>query len=272
MTTNTNRNLAKGLWPVLLLSATLSLPAVSLAAPSPNGKAHAADKDDKKNQKKGNVNRGNAQWKQEQRRQEAKHSQLQRQAEARRQAELNRQAELRRQAERNALLQRQSNQRQLQLQRQAEARRLAELQRQRQAQQRYNNQRYNGDRYAQRYDDRYYRNRYGSYGYRSNGQQEHIDGFVIEERGDCVLVKEHRTGQIFSLFGNVGDMREGDHLRYVGIHTHENYCDDRYPAMEVREMKTLWSNDRHEHAVFDANRDGSYDRWYDRYYDDRYRH
>jgi len=44
MMTN-HRQLAKGLWPVLLLAATLSLPAASGAAPSPkeHGKAHAAE-------------------------------------------------------------------------------------------------------------------------------------------------------------------------------------------------------------------------------------
>ena len=127
-----------------------------------------------------------------------------------------------------------------------------------------------------RRDNNYYRNRYGRYGARSNGQQEHLDGFVVDDRGECVLFREHRTGQIFALAGNVDDMREGDHIRYVGTHTYENYCGSGYPTMNVREIKTVWSNDRHENAVFDSNRHGSYSRWADRYqdrgrYDDRYR-
>jgi hypothetical protein len=127
-----------------------------------------------------------------------------------------------------------------------------------------------------RRDNNYYRNRYGRYGARSNGQQEHLDGFVVDDRGECVLFREHRTGQIFALAGNVDEMREGDHLRYVGTHTYEDYCGSGYPTMNVREIKTVWSNDRHENAVFDANRHGSYSRWADRYsdrgrYDDRYR-
>jgi len=121
-----------------------------------------------------------------------------------------------------------------------------------------------------RRDESYYRNRYGRYGYRSNGQQEHLDGFVVDDRGgECVLFREHSTGQIFALAGNVGDMREGDHIRYVGTHTYDDYCGGGYPTMNVREIKTVWDNDRHDHALFDANRDGSYSRWADRY-SDRY--
>jgi hypothetical protein len=50
----TNRKLAKGLWPVLLLSAALSLPAASGAAPSPkeHGKARAAEPWNQKQQNK----------------------------------------------------------------------------------------------------------------------------------------------------------------------------------------------------------------------------
>ncbi len=122
-----------------------------------------------------------------------------------------------------------------------------------------------------RRDESYYRNRYGRYGYRSNGAQEHLDGFVVDDRGECLLFREHSTGQIFALAGNVGDMREGNHIRYVGTHTYDDYCGGGYPTMNVREIKTLWSNDRHDRPVFDASRDGSYSRWADRYYDDRYR-
>jgi hypothetical protein len=42
--TTLNRNLTRGLLPALLLSAALSVPAASVAAPSPKDKAHAAEK------------------------------------------------------------------------------------------------------------------------------------------------------------------------------------------------------------------------------------
>jgi hypothetical protein len=50
----TNRKLANGLWPVLLLSAAISLPAASGAAPSPkeHGKARAAEQGNQKHQNK----------------------------------------------------------------------------------------------------------------------------------------------------------------------------------------------------------------------------
>src|SRR4029453_1382968 len=50
--TTMKRNLAKGLLPALFLSAVLSVPAASVAAPSPHGKAHAADKANKNKQQK----------------------------------------------------------------------------------------------------------------------------------------------------------------------------------------------------------------------------
>ncbi len=55
MKTNSNRYLAKGFIPVLLLSAALALPAASMAAPAANGKAHAADKADKNHNDKQKV-------------------------------------------------------------------------------------------------------------------------------------------------------------------------------------------------------------------------
>ncbi|HEX6902113.1 MAG TPA: hypothetical protein VF789_20520 [Thermoanaerobaculia bacterium] len=292
MTTNNHRKLTKGFWPVLLLSAALSLPAVSVAAPSPNGKAHAADKHNKNNQNKGRAQvRKELQKNQRQaakQQAEIRRDAQKRQAEVRRdtqkrQAELKRQAAQQRQAQAKAaqtLRQSQARrlelQRQAEIQRQAELRRQAQIQRQAQLQRQYRNQnvyRYNDRNVQNRVyrnrvyrDDSYYRNRFGRYGYRSNGAQEHLDGFVIDDRGECVLFREHSTGQIFALAGNIGDMREGDHIRYVGVHTYDEYCGTGYPTMEVREIKTVWDSDRHTHAIFDANRDGYYGNWADRYY------
>lgn len=278
MTINSNRKLAKGFWPVLLLSAALSLPAVSVAAPSPNGKAHVGDRDDNRNKHRNQV-RKEQQKNQRQtakQRAEIRRDAQKRQAEVKResqkrQAELQREAAKRRQIEsRSSAELRQSQARRLELQRQAELHRQAELRRQAQVQRQNRSQNvYRNDRYVQNRgyrDDGYYRNRFGRYGYRSNGAQEHIDGFVVDDRGECVLLREHRTGQVFALAGNINDMREGDHIRYRGVHTYDEYCGSGYPTMEVREIKTVWSNDRHDHAVFDANRDGYYERWADRHY------
>ena len=229
MTLRTNRTIAKLLGPALLLTAALSLPAVSPADASPNPKAFAAEKDKKdnkgkKNAKKndnkakvrqGNTARGNAAWKREQELREA-----------RRRAELNRQAELRRQAE--------------------------------------------ARRYAQRNrvyrDDRTYRNRSAQ---RTPGRQEHLDGFVLEANGECVIFREHNSGQVFSLYGNVDELRSGDHLRYVGVHAYDDPCGSGYPAMELHAVKTLWANSTHNQAVYRLESHGSFDR-YRGGYDDRY--
>jgi hypothetical protein len=281
MTTNNHRKLAKGFWPVLVLSAALSLPAVSVAAPSPNGKAHAA-KEQKNNRNQVRKEMQKNQRQAAKQRVEIRRDAQKRQAEVRRDTQ-KRQAELRRQAAQQRQVQsrssktlRQSQARRLELQRQAEIQRQAELRRQAQVQRQYRDRTAyrSNDRYVQNRvyrnrvyrDDSYYRNRFGRYGYRSNGAQEHIDGFVVDDRGECVLLREHSTGQIFALAGNINDMREGDHIRYVGVHTYDEYCGTGYPTMEVREIKTVWDNDRHDHAIFDANRDGYYDRWADRYY------
>ena len=277
MMTTRNRKLAKGFWPVLLLSAALSLPAASVAAPSPNGKAAAADKHNKnKGRKEAQKHRAEVKRETQKHQAEVKRETQKRHAEVRRESQ-KRHAEVKRdsqkhQAELRYQSQRQAQQRQLDLQRQAQYQRQLELQRQaelrRQAQYRTDRNAYRNNQYQNRgyRDDNYYRNRFGRYSYRGNGYQEHLDGFVVDDRGECVLFREHRTGQIFALAGNIDDMREGDHIRYVGTHTYENYCGSGYPTMNVREIKTVWSNDRHEHAIFDTNRHGSYDRWADRYY------
>ena len=142
MNTMKSKPLAKVLGPVLLLSAALSLPVDSFAAPSPKERNAQADQADRNEKKANRAERQKRNQKQEVR-QERQRQQVQsnrgeeRRAEAQRKAELNRQraaerqaaaqrkADLNRQraAERQAAAQR-AEARQAQLQRKAESQRL----------------------------------------------------------------------------------------------------------------------------------------------------
>ncbi|HWM91336.1 MAG TPA: hypothetical protein VN493_11260 [Thermoanaerobaculia bacterium] len=169
MNTSKSKPLAKVFWPVLLLSAALSLPVDSFAAPSPRERNAQAEKADK------NERRANRAQKQEQRQQVRQHRQekrtqkqpqkqevrqdrqrnqnearnqgQERRAAAQRQADLNRQRAAEKQREKQLITERQRSQesrRQAQLQqRQAEARHRAELQRQAVAKHRANQLRAN---------------------------------------------------------------------------------------------------------------------------------
>jgi hypothetical protein len=273
MNTSMNRSLAKVLGSALLLTATLALPVESFGAPSPDPKAAAMDKDDKRNkQQQRNVNKGQRQdrrqvqaQRQENRRQVKQQVQKSPRQETRRQAaqlqaqrkaeqqaqwqrqEARRQAQLR--AQQQTQLQRQQDRnRQLQLQRQAEWRRQEEARRV--AEQRRNNRYYSGDRSAR--DRRWYNNQYDRY-YRS-GERFHIDGFVVEEGGYCSLLRDHQ-GHVFALVGSIGDIVQGDHLRLQGRVVGGEACDWRGTAFEVIQVKTLWDNNRHESASYDYQRD-----------------
>ncbi len=277
MNTSMNRSLAKVLGPALLLTATLALPVESFGAPSPDPKASAAmDKDGKKNKNQRNQaqkNRGHERreqvqqrnairkgarqqaqaQKQGQRRQEARHQaqiQAQQRAQWQRQ-EAQRQAQIR--AQQQNQWQRQQQAQQLQLRRQEEARRQAQLRQQRDG--RY----YPRDRQAYRYNDQYNR-------YQRSGERFHIDGFVFDEGGDCSLLRDHQ-GHVFALVGNIGDVVQGDHLRLQGRVVEGERCDWRGTAFEVVQVKTLWDNNRHEHASYDYQRD-RYS--FEEYLDNRY--
>jgi hypothetical protein len=142
--------------------------------------------------------------------------------------------------QRNAIRQEARRQNQTQAQRQEEARRRADLQ-QRDA--RY----YPRERQTYRYNDQYAR-------YQRSGERFHIDGFVFDEGGNCSLLRDHQ-GHVFALVGNIGDIVQGDHLRLQGRVVDGGLCDWRGTAFEVLQVKTLWDNNRHEHALYDYQRD-----------------
>jgi hypothetical protein len=296
--TTMKRTFAKGLLPALLLSAALCVPAESVAVPSPNGKAHAADKANKDHKNRGDRNKGKKaeQQRQQQERQHLRHQkqlqqqerkrlqqqskiqqqqlkqqrfEVQRQAKLRHQAQLQRQAELRHQAQ----FQRQAElQRQLQLQRQAELRRQAELQR-----------RANRDRLVYRAPAPVYRQpirnaqpvrpwdgwnrRYGRFG---SGNFQ-LDGTFVDQQYGCALVQDHQ-GQVIPLVSNPGDLRRGDHLLLSGRIENSTVCGT---AFRVFSVDRIWADARHRNVLFDRRNDGDYlgtnrDR-FDRYdpYDDR---
>jgi flagellar biosynthesis GTPase FlhF len=260
-----NRSLAKVLGPALLLTATLALPAESFGAPSPEPKASAMDRDDKKNKNQKNANKAQQNRGQERRAQAQQRNAVrkgaQQQAKAQKQVqqrqEVRRQAQI--QAQQRAQWQRQEAHRQaqiraqqqtqwqrqqahqLQLRRQEEARRQAQL-RQRDARYYPRN-----NRQPYRYNDQYAR-------YQRSGERFHIDGFVVDEGGHCSLLRDHQ-GHVFALVGNIGDIVQGDHLRLQGRVVDGGLCDWRGTAFEVIQVKTLWDNNRHDTASYDYQRD-----------------
>jgi hypothetical protein len=223
MNTSKSRPLAKVFWPVMLLTAALSLPVDTQAAPSPKARHEHSDRADRAQSQKQD-NRKQESRKQEaraqrqvqqdrgrhegadrgaqQRAQAQQRAELQRQQAAqRRQAELQRKASLQRQAQlqqqRRLDLQRKSNlQRQAELQRRTELQRRANLQRQAELQRRYDSQRSsqrNVTRYAAPRDRRtgYINGNAGRYRYydRNNGRYyESRYG-----RGDTLVVDGYLT-------------------------------------------------------------------------------
>lgn len=261
MNTSMNRSLAKVLGPALLLTATLALPVESFGAPSPDPKASAMDRDDKKNKNHKNAGKAQQNRGQERRQQVQQRNAAREQAKARPQAKAQKQqVQQRQEAQRQAQIraqqqnqwQRQQQAQQLQLRRQEEARRQAQL---RQRDGRY----YPRDRQAYRYNDQYNR-------YQRSGERFHIDGFVFDEGGDCSLLRDHQ-GHVFALVGNIGDVVQGDHLRLQGRVVEGERCDWRGTAFEVVQVKTLWDNNRHETAAYDYQRD-RYS--FEEYLDNRY--
>ncbi|HVR97019.1 MAG TPA: hypothetical protein VMW27_10415 [Thermoanaerobaculia bacterium] len=152
--------------------------------------------------------------------------------------------------QRNAL--RKEAKAQKQVQQQQEARRQAQI-RERSA------RAYPRDHQTYRYDDQYDR-------YYRSGERFHIDGFVFDEGGDCSLLRDHQ-GHVFALVGNIGDVVQGDHLRLQGRVVDGGLCDWRGTAFEVAQVKTLWDNNRHEHASYDYQRDRIS---FEEYLDNRY--
>jgi hypothetical protein len=250
----TKRSLAKLLGPALLLTATLSVPAVSTAAPSPkDNKAHKAEKWEKKNQQKAKAEnrRQAAKLRTEHKRETAKlHAKQQREA-ARLQNDRLR-AAARRQAE-SARVVRQPVYREP-------------------AYQPVQN------RNRRRYDwDGWNRGR-GTGSFR-------LDGVLFDQRQGCQLLRDHR-GQVIPLVGfplasHSEILERGDHVEVYGRVVNNTACGT---AFRVHEVERVWDAG-HRDLIFDRRRDGDfesvdrlrygrYDDRYDRYddyeYDDRY--
>jgi hypothetical protein len=119
--------------------------------------------------------------------------------------------------------------------------------------------------------------RYG-YGtpYSGRGGTRSIDGFVTYRGGSCPAIRDHRSGQSYSLAGNTRELRPGDHVVLGGRLASGSVCGTRGPALQVLEIRTIWTGGDHRAAYFDARRDGSFERFILRsrdrggWYSDRY--
>lgn len=298
MNTSKSRPLAKVFWPVMLLTAALSLPVDTQAAPSPNARHQHSEKADR--------SQGRKQDKQENRKQETRvhqdrgrHQGEQQRVQARQRADLKReQATQRRQAElqrhqvelqRKAELQRQAQlqqqrkldlQRRANLQRQAELQRRTELQRRAELQRRYDSQRtvtrnavprnrvgyLNGNagryRYYDRNNGRYYESRYG------RGDTLVVDGYLTREGYSCQALRDD-NGELYMLVGNTYGLRNGDHARVTGRVVDGGYCNWEGTAFEITDVKALWADRRHQavyyHHSYDGERFGDRDNWFGRH-------
>lgn len=248
MRIHTNRNLAKGFMPVLLLSAALSLPAAGVAAPSPNGKAHAADKADKNHKQKA---RQHAQQAQKQAKKAEQHAQK-----AQRQA-----AKAQKNQKVVVVPQRVEQPRRVVVRQPVVVERPVYV-----AQRNNRNRARSWDGWNRRY------NKYGSGGFQ-------LDGTVMDQQHGCVLVRDHQ-GQVIPLVGNPGDLRRGEHVLFSGRIQNGTVCGT---AFRVDSVERVWADGNHRRVLFDRRQDGEYydrsggrysrDRYEDRYddrYDDRY--
>lgn len=235
--TTTKSTLAKGLLPALLLSAALSVPAVSVAAPSP-GKAHAADKADKA--KDNQKHKAQHQAKQA----EKAHKQA---VKAQRQALKARPKVVVRTVAPNRVV--------VQPVRTVVVPRRVVVPQRRvvvaPAQPVYIAR---SRRAWEGWNRRY--SRFGSGAFR-------LDGTFIGQQHGCALVQD-RSGQVIPLLGNPGNLRDGDRLLLSGRLQNSSVCGTAFRVLSVDQI-----NGR---AYYGGSRDGFRDR-YDRdrnYDDDRY--
>lgn len=256
MKTNTNRNLAKGFLPVLLLSAALSLPAVSVAAPAPNGKAHAAEKANKNSQKA---------------QQHARQAQKQAVKAEQHAQKAQRQAAKAQKPKKVVVVQQRQRvapqrvvvvpQRVVTQPRRVVVQQPVVVQRPVYVAQRNRARAWDG------WNRRY--NKYGSGAFQ-------LDGTFVDQQYGCVLVRDHQ-GQVIPLVGNPGDLRRGEHLLLSGRIQNNTSCGT---AFRVDSVDRVWANSNHRQVLFDRRYDGEYydrsggrygrnDDRYDRY-DDRY--
>lgn len=231
----TKKSLSKILGPVLLLTASLSLPAVSTAAPSPD--RDKGRKEQKVKENKNNKAKVKAQ------------SQGQGRGRARQQQ---RAAAQRREVRQQQVRERQLRQQQV-------------VQRQRVVQQRQvHRQPVYQSRVAQRQPA--WRNRpwYGWERGRGSGAFV-LDGTFVDQQYGCQLIREH-SGRVIPIVGNGGGIRKGDHVRLTGRIDNSTVCG---PAFRVTEVETIWQNANHQGLIFDRRRDGDFDgSWLE---DDEYR-
>jgi len=103
--------------------------------------------------------------------------------------------------------------------------------------------------------------RYG-YGTPYSGRNARsIDGFVTFRGGSCPAIRDHRSGQSYFLTGNTRELRPGDHVVLGGRLASGSACGARGPALQVLEIRTVWTGGDHRAAYFDARRDGSFERF-----------
>lgn len=244
--TTMKSTLAKGLLPALLLSATLSLPVESVAAPS-HGKAYAADKV-KNNQK----HKAQHQAKQA-RKQAVKAQQHARQA-ARHASKARPRTVVRTVVPRRVVVQQKRAvvvpQRVIVPQRRVVQRVIVPQRRVVVApvQPVYvarNRRAWEG------WNRRYSRYSTGTF---------RLEGTFIGQQYGCALVQD-RSGQVIPLLGNPGDLRKGDHLLLSGRMQNSSVCGTAFRVSSV---------DRINGRDYYDDRYGRYDDRYDDDYDDRY--
>lgn len=255
MTTNTNRKLAKGLMPVLLLSAALALPAAGVAAPSAHGKAHAADKANKNHQQKAQQHAQKAEKQARKAEQQAQKAQ--------RQAVKVQRAQRAQRAQKVVVVPQRRTARPLVTQRPVVVRQRPVTVRQPVYVAQRNNRNRSWDGWNRRY------NKYGSGAFQ-------LDGTFVDQQYGCVLVRDHQ-GQVIPLVGNPGDLRRGEHLLLSGRIQNNTSCGT---AFRVSSVDRVWADASHRRVLFDRRYDGEYYSSagpYDRYnerngrgYDDRY--
>jgi len=112
----------------------------------------------------------------------------------------------------------------------------------------------------------------GGYGY---GAQGTVDGFVVADRGRCLVLRDHQR-RTYYLSGDTEGLRPGDHVTVRERTLNRSYCGNNGPTLEVLDVRTVWNGGSHRSAYFDARRDGDFERFLDRsrgrggWYSDRY--
>ncbi|HEV8580691.1 MAG TPA: hypothetical protein VGX68_16620 [Thermoanaerobaculia bacterium] len=274
--TTMKRTLAKGLLPALLLSAALSIPAASVAAPSLNGKAHAADKANRNKQQKVQKVKVERQARQAQqhaqqaRKQAAKATQHARKAQ--RQAVKARPIVVRQAAPRRVVVRQAAPRRVVGQQRVVVVpqRVVAPRNRVVVAQPRYvapGGRRYAWDGWNRRYS------RYATTG------TFQLEGTFVDRQYGCALIQD-RSGQVIPLVGfDPMVPRRGEQFLLTGRVENGTSCGT---AFRVFSVDRVWADASHRTVLFDRRYDGDYfgsyrDRYDNRsgrydngYYDDRY--